>query len=131
MGESRVPPSNIVLLGLADDLAAESRKVLSEQGHRVYSFPLLSPSSALTALEQVNADLVFCPAEPERYSLLLDAITRKMLHLPLVVVSRHPDTHAWLDALEAGVSDYCAPPFESIQIRWMMEFLLAPQCADA
>ena len=131
MGESKVPPSNVVLLGLADDLAAESRKVLSEQGHRVYSFPLLSASSALMALEQVSADLVFCPAEPERYGLLLDAIARKALRLPLVVVSRHPDTQAWLDALEAGVSDYCTPPFESTQMRWMMEVLLAPQCADA
>lgn len=131
MPETKVPPSNVVLLGLADDLATESRRVLSEQGHKVYSFPLLSPSSALKVLEQVHADLVFCPAEPERYNLLLDAITQKMSGLPLVVVSRHPDTTAWLDALQAGASDYCAPPFESIHMRWLLESVLLAQHADA
>lgn len=131
MPETKVPPSNVVLLGLADDLATESRRVLSEQGHKVYSFPLLSPASALKVLEQVHADLVFCPAEPERYNLLLDAITQKMSGLPLVVVSRHPDTTAWLDALQAGASDYCAPPFESIHMRWLLESVLLAQHADA
>lgn len=127
----KVPPSNVVLLGLTEDLAIESGRVLSEQGHKVYSFPLLSTSAALDVLKQVHADLVFCPAEPDRYNLLLQAITKKMAGLPLVVVSRHPDTSAWLDALQAGASDYCAPPFESIHIRWIMESVLASRYADA
>jgi DNA-binding NtrC family response regulator len=131
MPRTKVPPSNVVLLGLAEDLASESGRILEEQGHKVYSFPLLSASSALEALRQVRADLVFCPAEPDRYNLLLDAITQKMAGLPLVVVSRHPDTSAWLDALQAGVSDYCAPPFESIHMRWIMESVLAARYADA
>ena len=131
MPERKVPPSNVVLLGLADDLASESRRVLSEQGHKVYSFPILPPAIALTILEQVQADLVFCPAEPELYNLLLEAIARKMTGLPLVVVSRHPDTAGWLDALQAGASDYCVPPFESLNMRWLMESVLASQQADA
>ena len=131
MSRSKVPPSNVVLLGLAEDLARESGRILSEQGHKVYSVPLLSASGALEVLKQVHADLVFCPAEPDRYNLLLDAITQKMAGLPLVVVSRHPDTSAWLDALQAGASDYCAPPFESVHIRWIMESMLAPQSGDA
>jgi DNA-binding NtrC family response regulator len=131
MPRTKISPSNVVLLGLAEDLASESGRVLSEQGHKVYSFPLLSASSALNVLKQVHADLVFCPAEPERYNLLLDAITQKMTGLPLVVVSRHPDASAWLDALQAGASDYCTPPFESIHMRWIMESALAPCHADA
>ena len=27
----------------------------------------------------------------------------------------------WLDALEAGASDYCAAPFEPAQIRWVLQ----------
>ena len=30
-------------------------------------------------------------------------------------------TTAWLDALEAGATDYCSCRFEKRQIQWMME----------
>jgi hypothetical protein len=64
-----------------------------------------------------KADIVFCPsARP---------ILREALALfprtPVVVVSRLPEVEGWLDALEEGAADYCAPPFETIQIRWLLE----------
>jgi DNA-binding response OmpR family regulator len=42
-------------------------------------------------------------------------------HLPVIVVSRLPETDEWLDALEAGAADYCAAPFEIIHLRWLFE----------
>lgn len=64
-----------------------------------------------------QADIVFCPsARP---------VLRQALSLypdtPVVVVSRLPEVEGWLDALEEGAADYCAPPFETIQIRWLLE----------
>jgi DNA-binding NtrC family response regulator len=131
MLQETVPASKIVLFGLADDLAAESRKVLAEQGHAVFSFPFVSAPHALILIEQLHADLVFCAAEPELYKTLLEAIKQKTSSLPFVVVSRQPDTSAWLDALQAGASDYCAPPFESISIRWILESALSSRRAAA
>ena len=119
----------IVLFGLAEDWADNSRKVLTEQGHIVYSYPFLPLAEALALIEQINADFVFCAAEEPKYKLLLDAIKQNISGLPFVVVSRQADTIAWLDALQAGASDYCAPPFESTSIRWILEAALTSKGA--
>jgi len=129
MLSQNVPASKIVFFGLAEDLARESGRILSEQGHTVYSYPALPASSALTVIEQIHADFVFCAAEANDYKLFLQAIRQKTSSLPLVVVSRQPDTATRLDALQAGASDYCAPPFESISIRWILESALASRHA--
>src|SRR5579859_1033065 len=100
--------NTIVLFGLSDDWADNSRKVLSEQGHIVYSYPFLPLSDALALIQQINADFVFCAAEPQNYKLLLDAIKQNISGLPFIVVSRQPDTSAWLDALQAGASKHGA-----------------------
>ncbi len=41
--------------------------------------------------------------------------------LPVVVVSRLPEVEGWLDALEDGAADYCAAPFEPVQLRWLLD----------
>lgn len=129
MVQGNVPSSKIILFGLDDDLAENSRKVLAEQGHVVFDFPYLPAAQALTVIEQIQANFVFCAAEPEIYTALLTAIRQNTAGLPLVVVSRVPETSAWLDALQAGASDYCAPPFESASMRWMLESARASQRA--
>lgn len=67
--------------------------------------------------ETPQADIVFCPSS--------QPVLRKAMTLfprtPVVVVSRLPEVDGWLDALEEGAADYCAPPFETIQIRWLLE----------
>lgn len=39
----------------------------------------------------------------------------------LIAVSREPAPDLWLDALDAGADDYCAQPFDSTQLRWLLE----------
>ncbi len=64
-----------------------------------------------------RADIVFCPsARP-----LLRRALSLFPQTPVIVVSRLPEVDGWLDALEEGAADYCAPPFETIQIRWLLE----------
>jgi len=113
--------SKIVIFGLADRLAQDSEKILSEQGHDVFSSPFLPAPQALSLIEKVHADFIFCDADPSHYLVLLEAIRRVNLGLPLVVVSSQPDTHAWLDALQAGATDFCVPPFESASLSWILE----------
>jgi DNA-binding response OmpR family regulator len=64
-----------------------------------------------------GADLIFCPCRVRS----LRAMLRQKPDLPIVVVSRLPETTEWLDAIEAGACDYCAPPFEPRQVQWILD----------
>jgi DNA-binding response OmpR family regulator len=44
--------------------------------------------------------------------------------VPFVVITRTPDTREWLDALEAGATDYCSVPIDTRQLHWMLESVL-------
>lgn len=113
--------STAVVFGLAEKLVKQLETALSQQGYSVHSLAFLSPGCSLDFIDQVNAELVFCGSQPEHYRPLLDAIQRSKPGLPLVVVSELPEVSEWLDTLEAGAADYCAPPFEASHIRWMVE----------
>lgn len=58
--------------------------------------------------------LVFCPR-----GATFDAARATFPGLPVVIVSRLPDTREWLEALEMGAADYIAAPFETVQMRWL------------
>ncbi len=76
----------------------------------------------------MRADVVFCNSDRGKYRGLLDALRSRGLQLPVVVVSRIPETSEWLDALDAGAADYCGAPFERRQISWLVQSaLLASQ----
>ncbi len=110
---------SILLLGLPDTLASDLLQVLSRESWAVDSQPYLS--------DHLAADLIFCAAEPQRYRALLEELKRKKPGLPVVVVSRLPDISNWLDAIEAGASDYCAPPFDAHHIQWIVQSALRSQ----
>jgi CheY-like chemotaxis protein len=67
--------------------------------------------------EARSAEIVFCGCDPGDFGNIVGAFGQT----PVVVVSRAPDMTGWLDALEAGAADYCAAPFESIQLRWLLD----------
>jgi DNA-binding NtrC family response regulator len=89
---------------------------LEEPMRHELSDALRSISCHLTD-EPRSADIVFCGWDPDDVSKRISAYGRK----PVVVVSRLPDVSGWLDALEAGAADYCAAPFESVQLRWIID----------
>jgi DNA-binding response OmpR family regulator len=100
-----------ILCGLEHDVASELRSVLHAQN---------VSSEVCSDMEQVlnradRADVVFCPFS-QKLMTLMKAIT-----VPVVIVSRHPEVSQWLDALEAGAADYCAAPFETSQLRWILQ----------
>ena len=37
----------------------------------------------------------------------------------LVVAARQPDYEKWLSALAAGADDFCCPPLDAQQLRWL------------
>ena len=132
--------SSVVLLGLADNLAPELRRALAGRQLDVCSVAFPGPSSPADPsgaanlsdlLNGVDAEVVFCGAEPEQYTVVLEAIERQKPGVPLVVVSRQPDVSGWIEALEAGAWDYCAPPFDSTQMGWILESALRARCGSS
>jgi PleD family two-component response regulator len=96
--------ARVYLAGLEGVLGAELKKVLK------------SVECELTD-DPKQAEIVFCGwgSEACRGRASCDG------DVPVVVVSRLPDVDLWLDALEAGAADYCASPFEEVQVRWLLE----------
>jgi DNA-binding NtrC family response regulator len=114
----------IVLFGIEEALVCELKSVLTNQQQAVYSELFLSPSECLGVVEEIGADLVFCSSDREMYLALLEAVSRSKPDLPVVIVSRTPEVSEWLDAIEAGASDYCAAPFEASHIQWILDSTL-------
>src|SRR2546425_5725608 len=108
--------AKVLLFGLEHSLTNELNPVLQQLGQTVQVAP-----SATTVLEHTDANVVFAAGEN------LGAIRRERPELPVVVVSRIPEVSGWLDALEAGASDYCGAPFEAAQVRWVLDSSLHSQ----
>jgi len=120
------PLPTVVLMGLAEGLAEELGRVLAQEGYTVCLGPLLPRDLALRLIDQAEAGVVFCPAEREHCAPLLEAMKAEKPGLPVVAVSRLPEVSSWLNALELGAADYCAPPFEPAQIQWILQSALKP-----
>jgi DNA-binding NtrC family response regulator len=119
MSQNAVPHSRILLIGLEPQLSMELGSLLSSDGHLVEQ----SPSYDLKGdrLTRSCADLIFCSSSPQCFEPLQQLVRRNRPGIPIIVVSRHPEVSEWLDAIEHGAADYCAAPFEPIQIRWILE----------
>lgn len=83
--------------------------------------------SFLALLKQSQPDVLFCPARHRHLKEILQRASAQ--HLPVVVVTRDPDAREWIDAMDAGASDYVAAPFHRDQILWVLQSsLLQPAC---
>jgi len=84
-------------------------------------------SAALPAMPgTTRSGVVFC-SRGAAYAAAREAYP----DLPVVVVSRLPDTHEWLEVLESGADDYIAAPFETVQLRWLLDAHQPPAHAAA
>lgn len=115
-----IGPRRVLLCGLEPSIEQELKTALESDGVEVRAcdddrYP-----------EPGSADYIFCS-----FSSHLSNLLRSLRgSAPVVVVSRTPEAHEWIDAMEAGASDYCAAPFERKQIRWILE-ANTPACAAA
>jgi len=111
--------ASVYLIGLDQAIATQISRALAVERHRIEQKPQSVP-----ARELIDVDIIFAGGEPAQYLSLLRRVRDERPGLPFVVVTRVPETKAWLDALEAGATDYCSSPFESRQIHWLMESAL-------
>jgi len=112
---------DIMLFALDSTLADELAGALTFESRAFRLAPFEPTAEGMKAAVRSDTALVFCSADRQTYTLLLNLIKQEGLKLPVVVVSRHPQTDEWLDAIEAGAADYCSPPFEAFQISWIID----------
>lgn len=111
--------ASVFLIGLEQAIAAQISRALSVERHRIEQKP-----QSIGVPEMMDVDIVFAGGQPSQYLSLLRRVREERPALPFVVVTRIPETTEWLDALEAGATDYCSSPFEARQIHWLMEAAL-------
>lgn len=111
--------ANIVLVGLEQTPFADQIYSVLSDGHRIKHCP-----EEMLIQDLGNADIVFASGESTRYLPLLKRVRDSQPQLPFVVVTRVPEIKDWLDALEAGATDYCAEPVEPRHLHWLMESTL-------
>jgi len=111
--------AKVVFVGLEQFAASQIGRVLVLDSHSIEQKP-----HDATLQDLIEADIVFAGGEPAYYLSLLRLVRTARPSIPFVVVTRMPETTAWLDALEAGATDYCSAPFDIRQIRWLMESAL-------
>ena len=111
--------ANVVLVGLEPLAAGQISKALAKERHEIRN-----TNRNITAEELCDVDIVFAGGEQTQYLSLLRYVRESRPTLPFVVVTGHPKTADWLDALDAGATDYCSAPFEQRQINWLMESAL-------
>jgi DNA-binding response OmpR family regulator len=111
--------ASVYLIGLDQAIATQISRALAVERHRIEH-----KTQEISVREMMDVDIVFAGGEPAQYLSLLQRVREERPGLPFVVVTRIPETTAWLDALEAGATDYCSAPFESRQIHWLMESAL-------
>jgi DNA-binding NtrC family response regulator len=107
--------TSIVLLGLDDDLAEPLANVLRSLRHEVRA-----TTSMVAALGDRDAQIVFFRGDGLQYRDTFRELSERRPDLAIVIVNRFPDYNRWIDALELGAADYCSPPFETIQVRWVV-----------
>ena len=82
--------------------------------HQDLAFALRALAVEVVSSERNDADFMFCSTPT------VESERRSHPSVPLIAVSGRQDVAEWLDAMEAGATDYCAAPFELVHLDWIL-----------
>lgn len=119
--------ATVLFHGLDADLAMDLRNALAGFCEGIQVEVLTGIGQARAALRGDRAMIVFCGTKPET----VKDLRRVNPNASIIAVSRLPETTDWLNVIEAGADDYCAAPFESHQLRWILDSTLSYSRAAA
>lgn len=107
--------SRVALFALPEDLERPLAQVLREEAHKVIRKLHLRDLG-----RGPKADALFLSADHPDFRGTLSQLRASHPELPVIAVTRVPETAHWLDALDAGATDYCGAPFERVEVRWIL-----------
>lgn len=113
----------ISLIGFPDDIAGDLTDLLVRHGYR-------------TTRDENTHELPEAPAaifvSGDRAGWLETICQVRATHsrMFIVVATRLPDHEKWLDALDAGASDYCSMPLDAQQFMWLFRRDAQPHRAE-
>lgn len=107
--------ASVVFSGLDTRSAAQLGGLLAFDGHRVRRLNYHVPVA-----DFLKADIVFLSGAPREYLPLLRRLRTLDRCLPVIVMAPAPETTEWLDALDAGATDYCIRTLNMRQVRSLM-----------
>jgi DNA-binding response OmpR family regulator len=111
--------ASVFLIDLENEVAELIAGVFSIERHAVCRKPF-----GLETGELRNAAMIFAGGGRNIYLPLLRRVRRELPTIPFVVVTDAADTGAWLEAIEAGATDYCCAPVARRQIQWLMQSII-------
>jgi DNA-binding NtrC family response regulator len=80
-------------------------------------------SEAIAQLEKGDYDVLFCPwhTADGTWRDVLEEMHKRLLETPVVVFCHCGGEHEWTEVLNAGAFDLLAPPYDSHQVRELLE----------
>jgi DNA-binding NtrC family response regulator len=108
--------ARVTLLGLPEDLERQLAQVLRDEAHKVVRKLHLQDLR-----HGPKPEAVFISGDDQQFRKTLTDLRESDPGIPVIVVTRQPGTAKWLDALDAGATDYCGAPFERVQVRWILD----------
>lgn len=116
--------ANVFLIGVEWKEVSEIASAVSVDRHTV-----CRRTQSIEMAELAQADIVFAGGTLEFQLSLVQRVRRCFPRLAFVMVRETMPMEGWLDAIEAGATDYCCAPVTQRQIREIME-ALAPMRRD-
>ena len=114
----------VIFSNLEGRAANQLATLLRADGHSIQREKHNAPMREL-----MRADIVFLGGPREQNLSLVRRVRAIDPVLPLVIITGAPETAEWLDALEAGATDYCTAPFDRDQIRCLVPPAAAQRAA--
>jgi DNA-binding response OmpR family regulator len=105
----------VIFLGLDPRSSGQLRPLLTADGHEIH---VENENAAIALIRGSSA--VFIGGAAESYLPLVRRLRALDAKLCLVVIARNADTQDWMDAIEAGATDYWPAPFEPSQVRMLI-----------
>ncbi len=111
--------ANILLVGFDRVTADQLGQLIVQDNHK---FEVRSMD--LADIPLTGSDVILASGDDKNCLKLLATLRAQLSRIPFIIVNRLPETTRWLEALEAGATDYWASPFERVQLRWLLDSAL-------